>query len=67
MNEENIIQEFRLKNTEETNNYSIKEINQNEQKYLQNLSVILNTDLFWLYWLLDVFQFLLLLLLFMFI
>ena len=48
MNEENIIQEFRLKNTEETNNYSIKEINQTEQKYLQNLSVILNTDLFWL-------------------
>ena len=48
MNEENIIQEFRLKNIEETNNYFIKEINQNEQKYLQNLSVILNTDLFWL-------------------
>ena len=30
MAEENICQEFRLENTDETRNYSIEEINQNE-------------------------------------
>ena len=44
MTEENISQEFRLKNTEETRNYFIKEIHQNElmSKKHKKVSTILN-------------------------
>ena len=42
--EENIIQEFRMKNTEETRNYYIKEIDQNElmSKKLKKVCTTLN-------------------------
>ena len=56
MGEENIIQEFRLKSLEEIKNYFIKEISQNElMSYIKHFVILVST-------LLDVFQFLLLLL-----
>ena len=56
MGEENIIQEFRLKNLEEIKNYFIKEISQNElMSYIKHFVILVSK-------LLDVFQFLLLLL-----
>ena len=44
MFEENISQEFRLKNIDETRNYFIKEINQNEpmSKNYKKISTVLN-------------------------
>ena len=64
MTEENISQEFRWKNIDETKNYSIEKINQNElmSRKHKNVSEILNTFLFWFLQLLDVFPFRLLLL-----
>ena len=51
MSEENISQEFRIKNIDETRKYFIKEINQNElmnkmHKKLVEVSIILSTYLF---------------------
>ena len=68
MVEENISQEFRLKNIDETRNYFFEEIKQNElmskkhKKVCTILNSILNTFLFYFLQLLDVFQLLLLLL-----
>ena len=65
MSEENISQERRLKNIDKTTNYLIKEVNQNElisKKHKKVYQIILNTFLFYLLELLDVFPFLLLLL-----
>ena len=51
MSEENISQEFRIKNIDETRKYFIKEINQNElinkkHKKFVEVSIILSTYLF---------------------
>ena len=48
MTEENISQEFRWKNIDETKNYSIEKINQNEfmSRKHKNVCGILNTFLF---------------------
>ena len=64
MTEENISQEFRWKNIDETKNYSIEKINQNElmSRKHKNVCEILNTFLFWFLQLLDVFPFRILLL-----
>ena len=55
MSEENISQEFRLKNTDETRNYLIQEINQNELmskkhkivdrvlNYIEHLLILIST------------------------
>ena len=66
MSEENISQEFRLKNIDETRTYFIKEINQNElmskkHKKVCRLLIILNTYLFQFLQLLCAFPFLFLL------
>ena len=66
MAEDILSQEFELKNTEETRDYLIEEINQNElmnkkHKKVGLYGVIFNTYLFSLLRLLDVFRFLLLL------
>ena len=63
MVEENISQEFRLENIDETRNYLIEGINRNELiSKKHKLKIILNTFFFYLLQLLDVFSFLLLLL-----
>ena len=48
MVEENISQEFKLKNLEQTKNYFIKEIDQNElmNKKHKNVCIILNLNTF---------------------
>ena len=67
MAEENISQDFRLKNIDEIRNYFVEEIKQNELRSRKHKKVcttlnILNTFIFELLQLLDIFQFLLLLL-----
>ena len=67
MAEENLSQEFRLKNIEATKNYLIKKTDQNELMSKKHEKVFKNLNytehfLFKLMLLLDVFQFLLLLL-----
>ena len=67
MSEENISQEFRLKNINKTRNYFIKEINENElmsknQKTFVEFLITLITYLFQFLRLLDAFPFLLFLL-----
>ena len=61
MKEENISQEFRLKNTDETRNYFLEEIEQSEliRKKHKKVGTTLKTFLFELLQLPDVFQFLL--------
>ena len=67
MPQENIMQDFRLKEIDEIRNYLIEEISQNElmckkQKKVFRFWIILNTHLLQFLQLLDVFPFLLLLL-----
>ena len=60
MVQENISQEFRLKNIDETRNYFLREIKQNEltsKKQNKVCTTILSTFLFSLLQLLDLFQF----------
>ena len=58
MVEENIIREFRLKHTDKTRNYFLEEIYQNElmsKKHKKICTIILNTFIYQLLQLLDVF------------
>ena len=64
---ENISQEFRLKNINETKKYFIEKIKQNKlisKKHKRNCKILNYIEhlLFWLIWLLDLFLFLLFLL-----
>ena len=54
ISEENISQEFKMKNIDKTRNYLVKEINQNEvisKKHKNVYRVLNNTEHLTLYWL----------------